>query len=121
MDRGQSQQAIAMFEQSVRFRPNMASSHDSLGYLHSENDRIDLAEGCFRKAVALDPINAAYRYNLAQNLRALKRYIESYAQISLAGLFAAPEIAGYQSIQRQLFETHTEFWLWIIALTNPIL
>ncbi len=121
MDRGQSQQAIAMFEQSVRFRPNMASSHDSLGYLHSENDRIDMAEGCFRKAVALDPINAAYRYNLAQNLRALKRYIESYAQISLAGLFAAPEIAGYQSIQRQLLETHTEFWLWIIALTNPIL
>lgn len=121
MEKGQKQQAIAMFEQSVRFRPNMASSHDSLGYLHSENGRIDLAGACFKNAVALDPMNAIYRYNLAQNLRAAKMYTESYAQVALAGLFATPENTGYQSIQQLARETHVELILWTIALTNPIL
>lgn len=121
MEKGQRQQAITMFEQSVRFRPNMASSHDSLGYLYSENGRTDLAEACFKNAVALDPTNSIYRYNLSQNLGAAKMYTESYAQISLAGLFAAPGTAGYQSIQQRLAEAHAEIIVWTIALTSPIL
>lgn len=121
MEKGQRQQAITMFEQSVRFRPNMASSHDNLGYLHSENGRTDLAKACFKNAVALDPTNSIYRYNLAQNLGAAKLYTESYAQISLAGLFAAPGTAGYQSIQQRLAEAHAEIIVWTIALTSPIL
>lgn len=121
MEKGQDRQAIAMFEQSVRFRPNMASSYDSLGYLHSGNGRTDLAGLCFKNAVALDPTNAIYRYNLAQNLRAEKMYTESYAQTALAGLFAIPGNTGYQSIQQMTLETHIELMLWTIALTNPIL
>ncbi len=121
MEKGQRQQAVAMFEQSVRFRPNMASSHDSLGYLHSENGRAGLAEDCFRKAVELDPTNSIYRYNLSQNLRALNMYTESYAQINFAWLFAIPGTDGYESISQMFYIAHAEFTLWIIALTNPIL
>ncbi len=121
LDKGQKQQAVLMFEQSVRFRPDMASSHDNLGYLYAEDGDPGRARECFMRAVSLDPVNSVYRYNLGLNLRAAGMYTSGYTHISLASLFSDPGSSSHAAVGQLFTEMNHEIMRWMIALTNPIL
>ncbi len=89
----------------------MASSHDNLGSLLGQTGSHEAATTCFKNAVALDPQNCFYRYNLAVNLFARKVYLESNAQFQLALMFAGKRIEVGKSIIIGLSQTFFKIFM----------
>lgn len=94
-EKGNPNKALELFEQSLRLQPGMASSHDNIGCLLSDRNELEKAADHFRQAVALDPQNYYYRFNLATNLLSRGMYIESYINMQLVrGHDSLPDNVG---------------------------
>lgn len=83
-EKGNQKEALELFKNALKHRPNMASSYDNIGCLLGETAQIETAAKFFRQAVALDPQNFNYRYNLAVNFLSRKMYIECYINLNIA-------------------------------------
>src|SRR5256714_1249940 len=70
---------------AVELDEELAEAHEALGFvlLYDERDQ-EGAEGCFRRAITLDPANSSARRWHALNLSALSRHAEALAEIRRA-------------------------------------
>src|SRR5437764_10610024 len=70
---------------AVELDEELAEAHEALGFvlLYDERDN-EGAEGCFRRAITLDPANSSARRWHALNLSALSRHAEALAEIRRA-------------------------------------
>jgi serine/threonine protein kinase/tetratricopeptide (TPR) repeat protein len=73
---------------AVELNEELAEAHEALGFvlLYDERDH-ESAEGCFRRAITLDPSNPAARRWHALNLSAMGRHAEALAEIRRAQEF----------------------------------
>ena len=107
---GESEEAMAVFQDLVRLRPKDGVSFSSLGYDLDRADRPKEAEVVFehaiikcRETIRLDPNNAQVYRNLGYALYQGKRYNESIAAYREALRLAPDDIENY----RRLGETLT--------------
>jgi tetratricopeptide (TPR) repeat protein len=63
-EKGQTDEAIRQFEESVRLKPDYAYSHYNLGIAFDKQGQVDKALGQFQEALRLDPDYADAHYNL---------------------------------------------------------
>jgi protein O-GlcNAc transferase len=62
-DQGRFAEAIACYQEALRFRPDYAEAYQNMGVVFSERDRLVEGIGCFQKAIELRP-DFAEAYNL---------------------------------------------------------
>jgi tetratricopeptide (TPR) repeat protein len=65
---GQTDKAIAQFQEALKIDPSFAGAHNNLGIAFYKNGQLDQAISEFSKALTLDPQNAAYHDNLGDTL-----------------------------------------------------
>lgn len=75
--RGLTAQAIASYQQAIRFYPDFAPAHNNLGNQLLASGHAEEAAAYFRKAIALKPDYALAHYNLANALRQQNRLDEA--------------------------------------------
>jgi tetratricopeptide (TPR) repeat protein len=63
-EKGQTDEAIRQFEESVRLKPDYAYSHYNLGIAFYQQGQVDKALGQLQEALRLDPDYADAHYNL---------------------------------------------------------
>jgi Flp pilus assembly protein TadD len=63
-EKGQTDEAIRQFEESVRLKPDFAYSHYNLGIAFDKQGQVDKALGQLQEALRLDPGYADAHYNL---------------------------------------------------------
>ncbi|MBN2321686.1 MAG: VWA domain-containing protein [Acidobacteria bacterium] len=81
---GETDQAIAAYEEAVRLQPEDAESHYMLGIIRATNN-VDSAIGDFQEAVRLNPENAKYHFDMGRALAQIKNYeasIEAFREAS---------------------------------------
>jgi VWFA-related protein len=70
---GQTDQAVAAYEEAIRLEPENAESHYMLGIIRATTD-VDSALGDFREAVRLNPENSKYHFDLGRALVQIKDF-----------------------------------------------
>jgi VWFA-related protein len=70
---GNTDQAVAAYEEAVRLQPEDAESHYMLGIIRATNNA-DSAIGDFREAIRLSPENAKYHFDLGRALARIKDF-----------------------------------------------
>ena len=90
-------------EESLRPDAHLGYSHDQLGCYMLSLDVLDLAESEFRRAVWLNPFEAAFKGHLAWCLFREKKYTEAQKWI-LSALKQAPDDRETQGILKVVME-----------------
>jgi len=79
---GQSDQAILAFSESVQKDPKFTEGHSLLGQAYMQKQQPGLAEGAYRRALALQPKANGLRYELAMALLAQGRTGEALSEFN---------------------------------------
>jgi Tfp pilus assembly protein PilF len=61
---GQTDKAVAMYQQAIKIRPEATGPYNNLGVIFQRQGKLQEAEKMFRKALELHPGNAAAQRNL---------------------------------------------------------
>jgi len=96
--RGQSDEAIALIEQSLTLSPKRADWYSNLGIVYRDRLRLEDAIAQFRRAVALDPEQANALSNLGVVLRALGQLDEAEASYRAAIRVAPEHVDAYTNL-----------------------
>ena len=81
---GNTEQAVAAYEEALRLQPEDAESHYMLGIIRATNN-VDSAIEYFREAVRLNPDNPKYHFDLGRALAQMKDFeasIEAFREAS---------------------------------------
>jgi hypothetical protein len=75
--RGQTERAIALYQEVLRLDPTNASAQNDLGVALQTRGKRAEAEAAYRRAIALDPFSSTAHLNLGLLLRDMKRPVDA--------------------------------------------
>jgi predicted O-linked N-acetylglucosamine transferase (SPINDLY family) len=75
--RGQTDEALAVMQESVRLLPQDAEAYCNLGLSLARSDRFEQAEACLRRAIEIDPTFAIAHYRLGSTYILQSRLAEA--------------------------------------------
>ncbi|MBN2241803.1 MAG: VWA domain-containing protein [Acidobacteria bacterium] len=104
---GQTDQAVAAYQEAVRLQPEDAESHYMLGIIRATND-VESAIGDFREAVRLNPENAKYHFDLGRALAQIEDFessIEAFREASRLDPRDGESLASLGIVLEQMGET----------------
>ncbi len=105
---GTYRSAMAALDQASRRRPSDAALHSRIARLHVFVNELVLGEQRARKAVALDPQNAAAHAALCMTLDRQKRYDEAEVECDLA-VQLAPDLVLARAVAAELSVDRGDF------------
>ena len=82
--RGDLEQALAGFQETVRLRPGFGEAHFRLGVVYDREERLEPALASFREAWRLNPASPGAAINIGAVLRKLNRSAEAAAHLDVA-------------------------------------
>jgi len=75
------ERAVADYRHALELNPNLAEAHHQLANVYNHVGLLDKADDEVKKAVIVDPLNAAIRYRVGINLLYQGKYEESLAEM----------------------------------------